>query len=151
MEDPRKDFRHALKAKDELADALKALIQTMRDSVLTIYNNIFDELESEADKRKVTRKAFDDREYTLNGIKNLTSINSLKRKELSASNYKSEQLRKIIAATPAAAGGAREPETYFVSGKAATISNEAELNAYLEDIRKDMLEILKNDKTIILK
>jgi len=151
-DNPTKSFRHARKAKDELENALKTMIANLKKDVEKVYVGIFVELEAEADKRKVPRKAFSEREYTLEGIQNSTSINSLKRRELIATNFKSEELRKIVAATLQAEGGAlQESETYLVSRKAVTISNEDDLDKYLDTVRKDMLQILKSNRTIILK
>lgn len=151
-EDPRKEFRHARKATEELTGALKNWIERLRKTVIQEYEQVFDELETEAKKRKVDRSAFTGREYILSAIKKTDSIGSLRSRSLGAQNFKSEELKKIIAATPATGGGAAaEPETYYVSSKAATISNEAEMNQYLEQVRTDMTELLKKNKTIILK
>ena len=152
LEDPRKSFRHALKAKEELEKALKDLIANLKGNVIEHYEAVFDELDAEAKKRKVERNAYADKVYTLGGIRSTNSINSLKRKELNLANFKAQELKNIIAATPApTGGGAQEPKTYYVSSKAATISTEQELDAYIDKVRAEMLEMIKNKKTIILK
>jgi len=151
-EDPRMEFRHARKATDELVEALKEWIEGLRKKVTEQYNLIFDELEAEAIKRKVDRSAFSERDYVLNAIKSTDSISSLRSRGLGAQNFKSEELKKLIEATPTKAGATvAEPETYYVSSKAATISNEAEMNTYIDHVRTDMLALLKENKTIILK
>jgi hypothetical protein len=152
MNDPRKDFRHARKAKDELEKALKSLISELKERVLAQYEAVFKDLEAEALKREVKADFYADQESILNSIKGLDAINALKRKELNAANFKSAELNRIIEATPTKEGGkAAEAKTYYVSNKVATISNEAELNSYLEKVRGDMLAILNDKKTIILK
>lgn len=152
LEDPRKEFRHARKAKEELDQALKTLITNLKVTVEKIYRDIYVELEAEADKRGVGHSTFADKEYTLTGIQRNNSINRLKSTALNAQNFKASELKIIIAATATPAGGlANEPETYYVSTKASTISTEAELDAYLQEVRKEMLALLNNNKTIILK
>lgn len=151
-EDPRMEFRHARKAMDELGEALKTLVDNLRKKVTDQYNLVFDELEAEAIKRNVDRSAFTGREQVLSAIKTTDSVGSIRSRGLGAQNFKSEELKKIIAATPIKSGAmVAEPETYYVSGKAATISNEAEMNEYLDHVRTDMTALLKKNKTIILK
>jgi hypothetical protein len=151
-EDPRKGFRHALKAKDELEKALNKLIADLQSSLKEHYTTVFENLESEAKKRDVDSGSYANKEYTINGIKELNSINSLKRKELEADNFKANELAKIVKATPIKEGNkVAESATYYVTAKASTISSEVELDAYLEKVRADMLEMIKNKKTIILK
>jgi hypothetical protein len=44
-----------------------------------------------------------------------------------------------------------EPEAYYITNVKATISNEAELEDYLNRVKKDMTALLKANKTIIIK
>ncbi|MFD1315234.1 BREX system P-loop protein BrxC [Namhaeicola litoreus] len=150
--DPRKEFRHIMKAFEELETALKNQIADLQKKVIKLYHTVFDELESEAQKRKVAPSVFVDRDYFINGIKNAFSVNNLKTKELNVNNFKAAELAKIISATQTADGNkAAEAETYYVSTKVSTISNEQELDAYLNKVRHEMLEIIHNNKIIILK
>ena len=152
LEDPRRDFRHAKKAYDELADALKEHILTLKKEVKKLYVQLFAELEIEATKRNVEANKYADKEYTINGIDNINSIALLKNKNLNASNFKAAELQKIIAATPVASGAkVAESASYYISRGVSTITNEAEMDTYLQTVREEMLAILKDNKTIILK
>jgi hypothetical protein len=152
LEDPRREFRHVKKAYDELADALKSHTSELKKEVKQTYEVIFVELEKEAVKRKVTADSYSSKEYVINGIDNLNSIAQLKNKKLSAANFKSGELQKIIAATPVIAGAkVAESAPYYLTRGVSTITTEAEMEDYLQKIRGEMLALLKENKTIILK
>jgi len=152
LDDPRREFRHAKKAYDELADALKVHTLELKLEVKKIYEAIFVELEKEAKKRKVEADKYANQEYTIDGIDNINSIAILKNRILSASNFKSSELQKIITATPVAAGAqVAESASYYITRGVSTITNEEEMETYLQKAREEMLAILKDNKTIILK
>src|SRR5690554_107907 len=151
QEDPRKDFRHIKKAYDEVQQALKVKLKELRDQTLEVYEKIFAELEVEAKKKKVDGGSYADKSYTLKNIKSIDSLSALKNKFLEAQHFKSQELEKIIASQTTSTGVVREAKTYYMNGKASTIENEEELNAYLEQVREEMLALLKQNKTIILK
>tara|TARA_R110001599_G_scaffold150929_4_gene335454 strand:+ start:78521 stop:82027 length:3507 start_codon:yes stop_codon:yes gene_type:complete len=152
LEDPRKEFRHILKAKEELEDAIKQVADSLKKKVQDEYKEIFQELEKEAAKQKVDLAPIVDTEWVQKEIDNDSSLSSLKKRDLEANNFKAGILTKIIEATPKPTGSpVNEPETYYVSSKASTISNEEELDEYLTKVRKEMLSLIKNNKTIILK
>jgi hypothetical protein len=152
LEDPRREFRHIKKAYDELADALKIFTSELKKDVQQTYEAIFLELENEATKRKVTADKYTDKEYVINGIDSLNSIAQLKNKKLSATNFKSVELQKIIEATPVAAGAkVAESAPYYIARGVSTINTEAEMEDYLQKIREEMLTLLRENKTIILK
>ncbi|MHA8066291.1 BREX system P-loop protein BrxC [Aquirufa sp. ROCK2-A2] len=152
LEDPRKDFRHAKKAYEELNQALKDLTAELKKEVKSIYISIFDELEQEAIKLNVSAAVFESRDTVLNAIDSINSIAQLKNKKLNASNFKSDQLEKIIASIPVPPGGSGSISApYHISKGVSTISNEAEMEDFLQKVKSDMLKLLKDNKTIILK
>jgi hypothetical protein len=152
LEDPRKDFRHAKKAYEELSQALVSHTADLKNEVKDIYGLIFDELEQEAVKLKVGSSVFGNKDVLLNSIDSINSLSQLKNKKLSASIFKNEQLVKIVAAMPAPQGGANViSATYSITSGVSTISNEAEMEEFLQKVRKDMLDLLRENKTIILK
>ena len=152
LEDPRTDFRHAKKAYEELSQALKELTADIKKEVKSIYNLIFDELEHEAIKLNVSTSVFEIRDTVLNTIDSVYSIAQLKNKKLSASNFKSDQLEKIIAAIPVPLGGSVSTSaTYLITKGVSTISNETEMEDFLKKIKSEMLKLLNDNKTIILK
>lgn len=152
LEDPRTAFRHIVKGYDELQAAIKAKIDELKEKAVATYEAVFKELEAEAEKRKVSNKVYAEKEYTINGIKNLTSLSGLKNKFLEAANFKANELEKIIKATPVADGDkAAEASTYYVTKGVSTITTEKELDEYLLKLRREMLQLLKADKNIIIK
>jgi hypothetical protein len=152
LNDPRREFRHAKKAYDELAEALKTHTQELKNEVKKIYEEIFVELDQEAKKRKVSADKYANKEYIVNGIDNINSIAQLKNKKLSTSNFKATELQKIIAATPVPQGAkVAESAPYYITRGTSTINTIEEMDAYLEAVREEMTAILKENKTIILK
>jgi hypothetical protein len=153
LEDPRKEFRHAKKAYDELTQVLKDLTTELKKEVTAIYTLIFDELEQEAAKWKVDISVYDNRDVVLVEIASLKSIAQLKNKKLNADNFKREQIEKIIAAIPPppGGGGGTKSAPYHITKGVSTISNENEMEAFLKRAKDDMLKLLSENKTIILK
>lgn len=156
-EDPRFDFRHIRKAYDEIKTALQDHKKQLLDTVVARYTNVFDELEEESAKLGVSANVAADRNHTLKDIRNLDSIAQLKNKLLEASQFKTEQLRNLIsyaAAKPADRSKARavgEPKEYYISRLMTMVTTEQELDEYLAKARSEMLELLRQNKTIILK
>ncbi|WP_405291007.1 BREX system P-loop protein BrxC [Algibacter sp. Ld11] len=152
LEDPRTAFRHIVKAHEELENAITSKIKELKDKTVKAYEAVFKELEDEAGKRKVAKNVYSDKEYTLGGIKNLTSLSGLKNKFLEVTNFKASELEKIIKATPVAKGDkAAESATYYVTKGISTITTEQELDAYLLKLRREMLQLLNDKKNIIIK
>ena len=159
LDNPRSEYRHIRKAYDELKKALDVLKQNLTEEVNTLYVTTFDELDQEAKDKGVTdANVYADRNALLSKVKRIESIAQLKNEKLGISNFKSDQIRTIIDyarssnATPTASGKpVGEPEEYYVTNITATISNEEELEAYLNKLREDMKALLKKDKTIIIK
>lgn len=152
LEDPRTEFRHIYKAYNEVQQALKDKLVELKKEVKARYEDVFKKLHAEADKRKVAQDKYSDKEYILNGIEATNSLSSLKNKFLSADDFKAKALQQIIAAVPVQEGaGVKESAAYYVSRKTNTIETEEELDLYLDNVRKEMLDLLKQNKTIILK
>ncbi|MFB9056534.1 BREX system P-loop protein BrxC [Mariniflexile ostreae] len=152
LEDPRKEFRHIKKAFDEVKQALIDHLEALKKEVKNLYAEVFKELEKEAKLRKVSETKYADKKYTLDGIDAITSLATLKNKQLSVADFKARELQKIIEATPAKDGNkAAESASYYVTKGATTISTMEELEAYLEKVRKEMTQLLIDKKTIILK
>lgn len=157
LEDPRSEYRHIRRAYDEVKTALNDYKKQLTGEVLARYEEIFAELEAEKARLGIEgSQVFADREHTLRGIRQLESITLLKNKLLAAGDFKNEQLDTLIrhAATRSKAPGAAqvgEPEAYYITRLTSTISNEQELDDYLAKARREMLELLRQKKTIIIK
>jgi hypothetical protein len=152
LEDPRKEFRHIVKAYEELERAITSKIEEFKNKAVDLYEAVFKELEEESEKRKVSNNVYSNKEYTINGIKNLNSLSGLKNKFLEATDFKAKELQKIIKATPVAEGSkAAESSIYYVAKGISTITTEKELEAYLLKLRREMLQLLSDKKNIIIK
>ena len=131
---------------------MRKLTESLQADIVKEYENAFVELEAEASKRKVAEEKYTQKEYKLEEIKNTTSLEGLKNKKLSVQNFKTDQLEKIITATPVQEGKKEvAPVSYRVTAAASVINTEKEMEAYLAKIRREMLAILNENKTIIIK
>lgn len=157
-EDPRHDLRHIIKAYKELKDEIKAWMSELRDEVINLFNDLFDQLEQEAKELGVLESSvYADREKTISQIRNIHSITQLKLKKSQVGGFKSEELQKIIrfASKKQVESGeglkVNEPKEYYLTQVKARISTEKELDEYILKIKSDMQEMLRNNKTIIIK
>lgn len=158
-EDPRSDFRHIRKAYDEIHTALKEYKAQLLDEVLARYEQVFEELEAEKTKLGVQDgHVLADRQSVLQQIKRLESIAQLNNKLLSADAFKTDQIDALIryaAAKPADPARPQtrvgEPREYYITRLMATITTEQELDEYLARARREMQELLRQHKTIIIK
>jgi len=139
-------------AKEELEKSIAERITSLKNKVKEDYTSIFEVLSKEAKKQDVDLETISDPQWVLKDIKEETSLSGLLQRDLKANDFQSSILTKIIEAAPKPAGtAANDPETYYVSKKASTISSEEELDDYLGKLREEMLELIKNKKTTILK
>lgn len=156
-EDPRSDYRHIRKAYDEVKTALQDYKKQLLEAVLARYEAVFAELEAEKAKLGVQdANVYADRDRTLQDLRRLDSIAQLKNKLLSADHFKVDQLNALIqhaSAKPATTTTPRvgEPKEYYITRLMTTVSNEQELDDYLGKARREMLELLRQNKTIIIK
>lgn len=157
-EDPRHDLRHIIKAYKELKDEIKSWMDQLREEVLGQYNTLFDQLDAEAEAMEITESAvYANREAILNQIRKINSITQLKLKKSQANGFKSDELEKIIRfanrkQTQTGVGiKVNEPKEYYLTQVKATISTEGELEEYLQKIKAEMTDMLRNNKTIIIK
>jgi hypothetical protein len=155
-EDPTADFRSARKIADELKTALNKLLKELSGTAEATYQKVFDELEAEAQKRKVDM-SFASRSHKIESLKRLKTVSSLKLAINDAGNFKTEQLSKILYEENRAKKGTndktQEPPIRYKPGKGyktSVISNEQELNDFLSKLKDDMEKILRDGKKIIL-
>ncbi len=157
-DDPRHDLRHIIKAYRELKDELNAWMDQLRNEVVQLYEGIFEELEEKAQSMGITESAvYADRDTHLAQIRKISSITQLKLRQSQANAFKADELEKTIrfASKKQSSSGVgqkvNEPKEYYLTRVKATISTEEELEAYLEQVKKDMLDLIRNNKTIIIK
>lgn len=150
---PRNDLRHAMKAKEELEAGLKQLAEDRRKQVQMAYATIFDLLEQELKQRGVSADVIASRDELVERVGNEQHLGELQRLYSRADDFKSEQLQLIIDAshktTPSAPK--RKSKKYNPASRGGTISNEQELEDYLQAVREDLEKILEVGDIIILR
>ena len=158
MTDPRTEYRHIRIAFNEVKQALDQYKKDLSTEVIDLYKQIFTELEKEAVKHGITEPhVYASQETIIQKIKDLKSISMLKNQNLRASEFKSEQITSIIkyasGKKPKEGGKSQvgEPEVYYITNVKATISNQKELEEYLNTIRTEMTKLIAANKTIIIK
>jgi hypothetical protein len=159
LENPIHDFRPIRKAYEEIKGSLENLVANLKQEVSEMYKAVFVELREEATRREVMEpNVYADESTIIRQISNLSSITQLRLKKSDANKFKTEQLAQIIdyaSRKSKAAGGngkaVGESHIYYLTNVKATISTEEELNVYVEKVKMDMLNILKQNKTIIIK
>lgn len=154
-EDPTADFRTARKTYSELNGAINQLLKSLHQEAEKTYNEVFDSLEAEANKKDVPLSAFAVRSHKLESLKRLNSISSLRLAIKDAGSFKSQQLDTILKEVNRQQGNdkAEEPPVHYKPGgnnKFSVISNQQELDEYLAEVRNEMEKILKENKKIIL-
>jgi hypothetical protein len=149
-ESPVNDFRHKKKAKEELEEFLNGKLEDVRSQVEIAFLELYEELEREAETRGVSEDSYESKDFKLNSIKKADSISSLRSIQYGLGAYKEQEITKIInAALPE--GPVDATEVYKISSKASVISNQEELEEYLDKVKNEMTSLLSQNKTIILK
>jgi hypothetical protein len=150
---PRNELRHAMKAKEELDVALKSHLEELRKHIQKTYASIFDVLEHELGRRGVAQDVIASRQEFVERVGKEENLTELQRLAAKADDFKSEQLEKIVAAVQSQQPTApvRETKDYRPSRHGGTISNEQDLEKYLQDVRSDMEQLLKDCNIIIIR
>jgi len=156
-EDPTADFRTARKSYSELNRAINQLLKSLHQEAEKTYNEVFDSLEAEANKKDVPLTAFAVRSHKLESLKRLNSISSLRLAIKDAGSFKTQQIQSILheefRSKEGTEGKAEDPPVSYKPGKhysTSVISNEQELNDFLSTLKEDMEKLLKDGKRIIL-
>jgi hypothetical protein len=155
---PEKEVRIAVKVYKEIKEAIDDLSKKLKEKALKLYEGIFEELEKIAKEHKVTdANVYADKTYTVENIKKIISITQLRLKLEEADRFKSEQIESIIkhaaSGTDKGSSGSSvgEPEVFFIKNVKSVIKSEKELDDYLAELRRKMIKIIQNKKTIIIK
>ena len=150
---PRNELRHAMKAKEELELALKNHREELRKRVQKTYASIFDVLEQELERMEVSKDVIASRQEYIERIAKESDLSELQRLASKSDDFKTEQLEKIVAAVQSQQPSApvRETKDYRPSRHGGTISNEQDLEKYLQDVRRDMEQLLKDGNIIIIR
>ena len=178
-DNPSNDFRTYKKIHIELKSEVNEKIETLKAEAKERYNSIFDQLKSLAEENKVVPATYADRDYKLKSIAELNSITSLQlilsqaekyfsdeRAEilLEANRIEQELIRKeqeqkrlediakgktpkpqepIVVAAP--------PVSYSIPKANKILTSELDVENYLAKIRKELLDLIHNNKNVLVK
>lgn len=176
---PHKTMRIAVIQYRELKDGIKKLLEDLINRAKQEYNDIFDDLDKLAKENGITEpNVYGSRIFHLESIQKFKSITQARLKISEGNKFKNDQITIIIKhaaektkkATPTSGTSGSgsgststgtkpqpavpqvgEPIEIYVTRKTSVIKTEQEMDKYLDNLRSEMSEALKNHKTIILK
>lgn len=175
---PANDFRTYKKFHTELKTAVTEKIKSLKEDTKVRYESIFDQLNTLAKENNVVPTTYANREYKLKSIAGLNSITSLQLTLMQADKYLSDERSKILLEAnnieqerirneqrqkrtediakgnntdPGPLAKAYEPPVSYSLPKANKIlTTEAEVELYIADIRKNLLNMIKNNQKILI-
>ncbi len=155
------DFRIARKEHEETRKALSKRVTEQRQTVDQTYKQVFDTLEAKAQELGVTEaNVLASRDEHLRRISQTDSLGDLVRLELEANGFQHDRMEQLIRyvsakkpddSKPGTKPKFNEPEAYYVSRKSSVLSSEAEVEAYLATLRTDLLAMIGQNKTVIIR
>jgi hypothetical protein len=176
---PANDFRTYKKIHTELKSAVTEKIKSLKEEAKVRYETIFDQLKALADENNVVPTTYADREYKLKSIAGLGSITSLQLTLSQADIYLSDERSKILLEahkakqehirkeqeqkrlediakgrtpeTPKQTNIAAEPVSFYLPKANKILTSESDVEAYLSDIRKKLMDIINDNQKILIK
>jgi len=143
-ETPHQEFVAAQKSYKSVGNSLENELNEQREEAKELYKEKVEGLE----KQKVEEEAND---YTVPELKRIEkeidriqSISQIKNKKYEAENFFSSELEKLLNSTE------QKPIEVSVK-KGITIKDEGDLETYLEELKDEVGNALKNGNTVILK
>lgn len=179
-ENPSDDFKTYKKIYKELKDAVTDKIKTLKVEAKSRYESIFDQLSVLANENKVVPSTYADREYKLKSIASLSSITMLRLTLSQADKFHSDERSKILLEANRAeqeriqklqqqkrkeeiASGKTPttpehvpvvtdfPVSYSLQKPNKILTTESDVDTYLSGIRKELLELINDNKKILVK
>lgn len=150
--DPASGMRVANQQYNELKSALDEKLSALKEEVKSDYELVFVELSREQEQHGMEVNLTDERAKKRD-IEAATSIGQLQGLKLRVSDFREQELKKILNAANAEAGpdAPSSNETFTMRKHASSISSESELDEYLTKTREDLKKLLDEGKTIILR
>src|SRR5690606_29109662 len=148
------------KTNKKIKQAVDDRINSLKESVIALYNEVFEELEAKKTELDITdAHVISDRLTVIDRLQRLNNVNDLEISELKASDFKLDNL-KILEELKSKKIAAEKGETYIdkkiqtvnistaIAGK--TLSNADEVDNLIETLRnKLMVELGKNGKIFL--
>jgi hypothetical protein len=178
-DNPVDEFRGMIKSHKELKTALQTTLKELKAQSVQRYESIFEELYQLAKENKVEPTRFADKEYKLQQINRISSV-GLFRLELSrADRFLGDERAKILLEANRVeqeriqreqeqkrreeiANGktpppikpvvvAEPPVSYALPRAKKILTTEKDVEDYLADIRKNLIDMIKKNQTILIK
>ena len=163
---PVDDFRRIKKIYTELKSSINELLKVTRSKTLERYEKLFDNLDELAETNNVAPNQYPSRAFYLEKIEKEKDILQLRIKLSSAHNFESEQRESIlrIANQIKEVEDAKKnpdfgkinmvadpPVSYQLPKANKVLTTESDIDDFIEKIRRELLEMIKNNKKIIIK
>jgi hypothetical protein len=164
-ENPTEGFRIIKKIHKELKTAIDESLKSIRTKTLEHYEKIFVQMEDLAKANKISVNVYANKEFWLERIAKEKDILQLRLTLSDANRFESEQREIILKeadkikqaeeAKNKPAGSAtivaEPPISYHLPKANKILETESDIEHYVEQIRKELMEMVKNKKKIIIK
>ena len=155
--EPWERFPQMRKLYNELNKAIRERVKALREEVVEKYEKIFEEIDKRKAELKDGANITTNKDYLLQQINRDTSLDKLKLQKLQANSFKRENLKKIEdrkqeeKAVKTGAIYTKPIDVQIVAEiEPTTISNEQELDAFLQKLKEQLMQKLKNNKKLWL-
>lgn len=155
--EPWERFPQMRKLYNELNKAIRERVKALREEVVERYEKIFEEIDKRKAELKDGANITTNKDYLLQQINRDTSLDKLKLQKLQANSFKRENLKKIEdrkqeeKAVKTGESYTKPIDVQIVAEiEPTTISNEQELDAFLQKLKEQLMQKLKNNKKLWL-
>ena len=146
---PGEKFPQIKKVHDELRESINEHFSTLQKKTKAIYEDTFTELEQKAKKFKVQDvRSFYDASTKLRDIENEKNITNLQLLLANVDKFKVDIVEQMVKSIRKDNGDGKEVERFKT--KVAEITTEEELDKYLDLLRQELIQKLKENKIIII-
>ena len=151
---PHEQFVKAKAWHQAVAHALDARVETLRRETVAAYETAFDELEARRSALGVT-DVLPDRGAHLQTLQRYDDLAHLEREKLRVSDFRATYLTRLHEAAQAEADEAdrKETEAFSVLHHASRqeLETEEEVEAFVDDLREQLLDRVRAGKIVILR
>ncbi|MCH7965547.1 MAG: BREX system P-loop protein BrxC [Bacteroidetes bacterium] len=136
----------------ELSKSLKSLIEKLKEDAEKTYEVIYKDLDKQSKQLNIKdiSEAYQPKESKLKVILNEINISNLKLLISQSGDFRAKSIQSIINYKTKKEGKSKQ-ETEVITDLQAVIQNEDDLDKYLSELRKRLLEKLKENKILIIK
>ncbi len=164
-ENPVNDFRIIKKAHKELKEAIQDALQQLRAETIARYEKLFDQLDALAKENKVPPTIYGSKDHWMEKLRKEKGIVQLRLELSKADSFESQQRETILkeadrikqeeaakkqpANTPPVV--AEPPIPYNLPKANKVLETQNDIDNYIEQIRKELTDMIQNKKKIIIK